>query len=167
MPDKPSDDRADTIFHKIVRGEIPNYTVWQDDNYLAFLTPYANTPGLTVVIPKSFEGDNVLDMTPEAYQGLATAVKTVGGVLRRAFNTTRVAIVFEGTGVAYVHAKLYPLHGELAAKTGVWSKQTDFSEQYRGYITTIEGPEMEKSELERLQSLIQKAAASNAVGSHE
>jgi hypothetical protein len=62
--------------------------------------------------------------------------------------------VFEGTGVAYVHAKLYPFYGELASKTEVWSKSTEFVEEYRGWITTIEGPKMNDERLDEIQARI-------------
>ena len=50
---------SDTIFDKIVRGEIDSYIVWQDDQFMAFLTPFPNTPGMAVVIPKQNPGDYV------------------------------------------------------------------------------------------------------------
>ena len=43
---------SDTIFDKIVRGEMESYKVWEDNKHLAFLTPFPNTPGFTVLIPK-------------------------------------------------------------------------------------------------------------------
>jgi hypothetical protein len=33
----------DTLFDKIIRNEIPSYKVWEDDHFLAFLTPFPNT----------------------------------------------------------------------------------------------------------------------------
>jgi len=145
---------SDTIFDKIVRGDIPAYTVWEDAGYLAFLTPFPNTPGLTVVIPKSNSGDYVFTLNDEQYCGLMRATKTVARLLEKAFDIPRVALVFEGTGVAYVHAKLYPLHGPLANQTDVWSDSTEFIEDYRGYITTIEGPKMSDDELQQIQAKI-------------
>ena len=50
---------SDTLFDKIISGEIPSYKVWEDDKHLAFLTPFPNTPGLTVLIPKKNPGDIV------------------------------------------------------------------------------------------------------------
>lgn len=145
---------SDTIFDKIVRGEIDSYIVWEDDNYLAFLTPFPNTPGLTVVIPKQNVGDNIFQLDDDAYVGLMGAAKKVATLLEKTLGVDRVALVFEGTGVAYVHAKLYPLYGELASKTNVWSDHTEFVEEYRGYITTIEGPKMDDEQLKAIQAKI-------------
>src|SRR5262252_4957517 len=43
---------ADTIFGKIVRGEIPCNKVYEDDRVLAFLDINPLSPGHTLVIPK-------------------------------------------------------------------------------------------------------------------
>ena len=145
---------SDTIFDKIVRGEMSCYKVWEDDNHLAFLTPFPNTPGFTVVIPKTNFGDDVFDLADEQYVNLLQATKTVSKILKRALNVQRVALVFEGTAVAYVHAKLIPLHGDLAGQTDVWSDHTVFSEQYQGYLTTAEGPRMDDASLTALQAAI-------------
>jgi histidine triad (HIT) family protein len=146
-----------TIFDKIVSGEIASYKVWEDDNYLAFLTPFPNTPGFTVVIPKANQGDYVFDLDRDQLQGLMEASRKVAKMLEKAFDTPRVALVFEGTGVAYVHAKLIPLHGKLAAETNVWSEHREFFPEYNGYLSTVEGPEMIDEELKRIQEKIVRA----------
>jgi diadenosine tetraphosphate (Ap4A) HIT family hydrolase len=143
-----------TIFDEIVSGEMPSWKVWEDDDYLAFLTPFANTPGQTVVIPKQNLGDYVFNLDDAAYTGLLNATKRVGKILEKAFDTPRVAMVFEGTGVAHVHAKLYPLHGKLAGETEVWSKHQEFYPEYVGYISTVEGPRMSDEELTNIQQKI-------------
>ena len=43
----------DCIFCKIVRNEIPSYTVYEDDIVKAFLDISQGTPGHTLVIPKN------------------------------------------------------------------------------------------------------------------
>jgi histidine triad (HIT) family protein len=145
---------SDTIFDKIVRGEMESYKVWEDERYLAFLTPFPNTPGYTVVIPKTNPGDYIFSLSDENYVDLIKATKTVAMILEKALDVSRVALVFEGTGVAYVHAKLIPLHGKLAAETNVWSDHTEFNNEYRGYITTAEGPKMSDEELKKIQAKI-------------
>ena len=42
----------DCIFCKIVKGEIPCFKIYEDDNYLAFLDIAAFVKGHTLVIPK-------------------------------------------------------------------------------------------------------------------
>ena len=146
-----------TLFDKIVNGDMKAWTIWEDDKYMAFLTPFPNTPGFTVVIPKSNPGDYVFSLNDEEYVGLMNATKKVAKLLERSLGVSRVAVVFEGTGVAHVHAKLIPLHGELASQTGVWSKHTEFNLEYTGHITTVEGPKMDDAELDKIQAQIKAA----------
>ncbi len=143
-----------TIFDQIVSGEMKSWTVWEDDEFLAFLTTFPNTPGFTVVIPKENPGDYVFSLDDELYGRFMRAVKTVANILEKAFDTPRVALVFEGTGVAHVHAKLIPLHGDLADQTDVWSPHKEFHEEYRGWLTTAEGPKMDDARLDEVQAKI-------------
>ena len=43
---------ADTIFGKILRGEIPCHKVYEDDRVLAFLDVFPLSAGHTLIIPK-------------------------------------------------------------------------------------------------------------------
>ncbi|MCF6160643.1 MAG: HIT family protein [Furfurilactobacillus sp.] len=45
------------IFCKIIKGEIPSYTVYEDDEVKAFLDISQGTPGHTLVIPKTHVPD--------------------------------------------------------------------------------------------------------------
>ena len=55
-----------TLFDKILSGEIKSWKVWEDEHYLAFLTPFPNTPGMTVVIPKENTGDYLFELNDKA-----------------------------------------------------------------------------------------------------
>jgi histidine triad (HIT) family protein len=126
---------------------------------LAFLTPFANTPGLTVVIPKENPGAYVFDMGDEALAGLMAAAKKVAKLLERALGVKKVGLVFEGEGVAHVHAKLYPMHGELTPeRLSALAHHQEFYPEYPGYISTVEGPRMSDEELNDIQKKIQQAA---------
>ncbi len=148
-----------TIFDDIVEGNMKSWKIWEDEKFLAFLTPFPNTPGFTVVIPKVNPGDYIFSVDDELYVEMMVAVKKVAKLLEKAFDTPRVAMIFEGTGVAHVHAKLVPLHGDLASQTDVWSKETEFSEMYRGWLTTAEGPKMDDARLDEIQAKIVSAGA--------
>lgn len=143
-----------TIFDDIIEGKMKVWTVWENDHFMAFLTPFPNTPGFTVVVPKQNPGDYVFSLEDELYLEFMEATKIVAKILERAFDTPRVALVFEGTGVAHVHAKLIPLHGDLAGKTDVWSKDKVFNEEYLGWLTTAEGPKMSDERLDEIQAKI-------------
>jgi len=148
-----------TIFDEIIAGNIPAWKVWEDGKYLAFLTPFANTPGLTVVIPKQNPGDYIFNMDDLEIAGLMSAAKKVAKMLEKALVVSRVGLVFEGEGVAHVHAKLYPMHGQLnPERLQALAHHQEFYPEYPGYISTVEGPRMTDEQLNDIQSKIRKAA---------
>ena len=148
-----------TIFDKIVSGEIPSFKVWEDDKYLAFLTPWPNTPGFTVVVPKQNPGDNYIDVDTAAYTDLLLAAQKVAAILRKAFDVYRVGLVLEGQAVPHLHVKLIPMH-DLGKTTDDHKQEPVFTEQYQGFLTTAEGPRMDDKELVAIQQKVQKAAQS-------
>jgi diadenosine tetraphosphate (Ap4A) HIT family hydrolase len=125
---------------------------------LAFLTPFASTPGLTVVVPKVNPGDYVFNLDATAQQGLVGAATKVAKVLERALEVTKVGMVFEGEGVPHVHAKLYPMHGVETGRAAASVKYQAFYPEYPGYLSTVEGPRMSDEQLGDIQAKIQKAA---------
>ena len=146
-----------TVFDKIVSGEVPAKFVWEDEHYLAFLSRWPNTPGFTVVIPRQNPGDNYIDVDSEAYTGLLLAARKVAGLLRKAFNTYRVGLVIEGEGVPYLHAKLIPMHG-VTGEQRHYEHEATFTETYKGFLNTGNGPEMSDEELTKIQQKILEAA---------
>ncbi len=148
---------SETIFDLIVAGKIKSYPIWEDENYLAFLTPFPNTPGFSVLIPKKNPGDYFFDLNDDLICELTKRAKIVANLLKKALKVSRVALVVEGTGVAYTHLKLIPLHGDLASKTNVFSAHQEFYPEYVGYLTTTEGPKMDDEQLVKIQQAILKA----------
>lgn len=147
-----------TVFDKIVSGEIPSYKVWEDDSYVAFLTRWPNTPGFTVVVPKTNPGDNYLDVDEAAFTDLLLAARKVADILRKAFNTYRVGLVIEGEGVPYLHVKLIPMHGVTKEKRS-YKHEEFFTDTYEGFLNTGNGPEMSDEELTKIQKKIQSFSA--------
>ncbi|MFA6426978.1 MAG: HIT family protein [Candidatus Magasanikbacteria bacterium] len=62
------------IFCKIIKKEIPNYTVYEDDHVLAFLDIYPRAKGHAVVVPK-LHTETLLELNDELLGFLMTAVK--------------------------------------------------------------------------------------------
>ena len=71
-----------TIFDDIVSGKMKSWKIWEDEKFLAFLTPFPNTPGFTVVIPKHNPGDYVFSLDDNLYSEMMLAVKKVAGILK-------------------------------------------------------------------------------------
>ncbi len=149
---------TDTIFDRIVRKEVKSWIVWESETHLAFLTPYGNTWGQTVVLPKEYLGDDVFEMEENSYIALMMACREVERLLKKGLEVQRVAMVIEGTGVPYVHAKLYPLHGKLAKSIDIEHPiHQEFYPEYVGYLSTVEGPKMRDEDLDKIAIKIRSA----------
>ncbi len=98
---------ADTIFAKIVRGEIPCHKVWEDERHLAFLDIRPVKAGHTLVIPKRGV-DYLFDMEAEEYGALMQAVRTVAKLLKERTGCQRVVEVVLGYEVPHTHVHLIP-----------------------------------------------------------
>ncbi|PTL83132.1 HIT family protein [Vitiosangium sp. GDMCC 1.1324] len=119
---------ADTIFAKIVRGEIPCHKVWEDDRHLAFLDIRPLRPGHTLVIPK-VAGDYLFDMDPEAYGALTQAVRTVARLLKERTGCQRVVEVVLGYEVPHAHVHLIPTNSmaEIPSLAGTPADQAELA----------------------------------------
>ena len=128
----------DCIFCKIVKGEAPCYKIWEDEEHLAFLTPYPNTEGFSVVTTKTHYPSYAFNLPDDILKKLVIASKKVGKLLdTKLEDVGRTGMIFEGFGVDHVHAKLFPMHG---TKMENWkpmkSNIEKYVEKYEGYISS-------------------------------
>ena len=99
------------VFCKIIKGEIPDYRIWQDENFIAFLDIRPINLGHTLVVPRLHE-DEIFDLQDELYKGLFTAGRELSGLIKKAISSKRVGMVVEGFGVPHAHLHLVPInHG--------------------------------------------------------
>ena len=98
-----------TIFSRIIAGEIPGYTIAEDDNYYAFLDINPLHEGHTLVIPKK-ETDYIFDIEDEEYRGLWLFAKKVAMVLEKAIPCSRIGVAVIGLEVAHAHIHLVPIN---------------------------------------------------------
>lgn len=128
------------IFCDMVRGEKPCHKIWEDEHYLAFLSIYPNTPGVSVVIPKQHHSSYVFDHDDEVVIGLVMAAKTVARLIdERLEGVGRTGLIFEGYGVNHLHAKLFPMHGtgDTSAFQPISSGEMNkFFTRYEGYLSS-------------------------------
>ena len=93
------------IFCKIVKGEMPSYKVYEDDNFFAFLDINPKSPGQIQVIPKT-HARYVWDV-PEA-GAYFEVVKKIALAQRKAFNTEWILSKIVGDEVPHAHIWVYP-----------------------------------------------------------
>jgi len=106
------------IFAKILRGELPAQTVYDDDRALAFLDIMPRAPGHSLVIPKR-PARNLLDVDPDdlahvmrVAQRIAKASMTVfaaDGITLQQFNEAA-----GGQVVFHLHVHVMPRHHGIA-----------------------------------------------------
>lgn len=144
-----------SLFEKLADNEIPSWKIWENETHMAFLTPFPNTTGVTVVAPKKNIGDDAFELKNEDYQELMSVAKKIAMALKKALKVSRVALVIEGLGVPHVHIKLFPLHGDLENSEN-WQANQRFFPEYVGYLVTNNGPKMSDEELGNLQAKIKQ-----------
>ena len=97
----------DSIFTKIIKGEIPSHKVYEDDHTYAFLDIHPITPGHTLVVPKQ-QVEFLWDMDDEQYQRLMASVKKLAAHLRETLGVPYVGVQVIGVDVPHAHVHLVP-----------------------------------------------------------
>jgi histidine triad (HIT) family protein len=107
----------DSIFTKIIKGEIPSHKIYEDDDVLAFLDIHPVMPGHTLVIPKK-QVEFVWDLDDETYTTLTLAVKKIALHIRETLDVEYVGEQVIGVDVPHAHVHLIPFtapdHAALA-----------------------------------------------------
>src|ERR1700752_4771420 len=97
----------DSIFTKIIRGEIPAEKIYEDDKTIAFLDIHPITPGHTLVVPKK-QIDHLWDLPDEDYLALMQTAKKVANRQRQVLNPQRVGVHVVGVDVPHAHIHVFP-----------------------------------------------------------
>ena len=104
---------TDNIFAKIARGEAPCAKVYEDDDVLAFLDLFPQGRGHTLVISKTAQARNLLDVDTETLGRLMAGVQKVARGVRAALNPDGIVITqFNGAPagqtVFHLHFHIVP-----------------------------------------------------------
>ncbi|HHW6063456.1 TPA: HIT family protein [Staphylococcus aureus] len=103
---------SETIFGKILTGEIPSFKVYEDDYVYAFLDISQVTKGHTLLIPKKASA-NIFETDEETMKHIGAALPTVANAIKRAFNPDGLNIIqnngeFADQSVFHIHFHLIP-----------------------------------------------------------
>ncbi|MFZ1249746.1 MAG: HIT family protein [Candidatus Saccharimonadales bacterium] len=98
----------DSIFTKIIKGEIPCHKIYENDHTFAFLDIYPVQPGHVLVIPKR-QVEFVWDLSADDYQALTLTVQKIAKHMRTALGAKYIAQAIVGTDVPHAHVHLYPI----------------------------------------------------------
>lgn len=100
----------DTIFTKIVKGEIPCYKVAEDENFFAFLDISPIAKGHVLVITK-LQNDYIFDLPDELLGQMMVFAKKVAIGIKKAIPCNRVGVAVIGIDVPHNHIHLVPING--------------------------------------------------------
>lgn len=100
----------ESIFTKIIKGEIPCHKVYEDEKTFAFMDIHPIQPGHVLVVSKK-PYESILEMDDEDYAALFRSVKKVAKKLKQIFpNKKRIGVMVEGLDVDHVHVKVFPIN---------------------------------------------------------
>jgi diadenosine tetraphosphate (Ap4A) HIT family hydrolase len=142
------------IFCTIAKGNAPAFRIYEDKAFVAILDIYPNIMGQTLVISKKHHTGYAFDLNDRELREFIVATKRVSKLLERKLRVKRVHVVFEGTGINHLHAKLYPAIGLKQKYAEVWAKDKKYFKKYEGYVTTLTGPKASEKELRRVYNKI-------------
>ena len=115
---------ADTIFTKILKGEIPCHRVYEDEHVLAFLDINPISRGHTLVIPR--EPAETLDkLSAESAAAIGRALPRISRAVLEAtgassFNVLQNNGAAAHQAVFHVHFHIIPMHDDGTGLGIVW-----------------------------------------------
>ena len=98
-----------TIFSKIISGEIPSYTIAENELFVAFLDVFPLVKGHVLVVPK-IEIDKIFDL-PEAYLStMLLFAQPIAKAIEKTMDCKRCGISVVGLEVPHAHMHLVPIN---------------------------------------------------------
>ncbi|MDR0957310.1 MAG: HIT family protein [Candidatus Nomurabacteria bacterium] len=91
----------DSVFTKIIRGDIPSHKIYEDDKVFAFLDIHPETAGHTLVVPK-IQVDKIYDLPDDYYSAMWSAAKTIAQNMEKVLGK-RVRLSVVGVDVPHAH----------------------------------------------------------------
>ncbi len=99
----------DSIFTRIIKGEIPSFKIAENENFLAFLDVMPLRIGHTLVIPKK-QVDYIYDLNDDVLSDLFVFSKQVALKIESKINCKRIGVSVIGLEVPHAHIHLIPIN---------------------------------------------------------
>lgn len=127
----------DTVFGKIIRGEIPAAKVYEDEQFLAFLDINPITKGHTLLIPKEHY-TWIHEAPDEIVAAIFVKAKEIISAMRSGLGCDYVQVGVVGNEVPHFHIHLIPrLLSEPAPQTSRPHVPYDRTEELGEYAQKI------------------------------
>ena len=101
---------ADTIFTKIIKGEIPCYKIAENDKFFAFLDISPLAPGHTLVVTK-LQNDYIFDLPDDMLAEMIVFAKKIAVGMKKVLPCARIGVAVIGVDVPHTHIHLVPING--------------------------------------------------------
>ncbi|WP_353419782.1 HIT family protein [Staphylococcus delphini] len=103
---------TETIFSKIIDGDIPSFKVYENDDVYAFLDISQVSKGHTLLIPKK-PSPNIYETDAETMKHIGEALPIVANAIKKAFNPDGLNIIqnngeYASQSVFHIHFHLIP-----------------------------------------------------------
>ncbi|SRR5574344_1175076 len=99
----------DTIFTKIIKGEIPCYKIAENEDFFAFLDINPLAPGHTLVVPK-LQNDYIFDMDDQLLSKMMVFAKKIALAIQQNVSCIRIGVAVIGIEVPHTHIHLVPIN---------------------------------------------------------
>ncbi|MGQ4616827.1 HIT domain-containing protein [Nocardia sp. R7R-8] len=96
-----------SVFSAIIAGQLPGRFVWEDDEFVGFLTIAPVTPGHTLVVPRK-EIDHWQDIDTDTFARLTAVAQKIGQAVRAAWDAPRAGLLIAGLEVPHLHVHVFP-----------------------------------------------------------
>ncbi|MCA9347779.1 HIT domain-containing protein [Candidatus Saccharibacteria bacterium] len=113
----------DSIFTKIIKGELPCHKIYEDNKTIAFLTIQPYIEGHTLVVPK-LQIDDFEQLPTEDYQALFTTVQKVAKRIKDVFNVPKTAVTVLGMEIPHAHVHIMPVDSEASYFEAIENRAT-------------------------------------------
>jgi histidine triad (HIT) family protein len=104
------DDKMNCVFCKIINGEIPAYTIYEDDIIKVFLDINPDADGHTLIIPKKHFQD-ISDIDEKVLHHISDISKKIYQLLKEKLNFDGLSIIQNnefGQEIKHYHLHLLP-----------------------------------------------------------
>jgi histidine triad (HIT) family protein len=98
-----------TIFSKIIAGEIPSYTISEDEYFFAFLDIFPLREGHCLVVPK-IETDKFFDLSDDYLSRMLLFAKPIAKAIEKSFDCNRCGMSVVGLEIPHAHLHLIPIN---------------------------------------------------------
>jgi histidine triad (HIT) family protein len=99
----------ESIFTKIIKGEIPAYKIAENDEFIAFLDVFPLERGHTLVVPK-IQVDYIFDIESDKYQRYWAFAQQVAKAVKSVVPCLKVGVAVIGLEVPHAHIHLVPMN---------------------------------------------------------